>query len=73
MRAPPYSISHIVSISLLLPLWLLGGCAGTKEAVLPQDGPPMQAILGKDNVLGASAAPHEQKGQQQTNRDDGTD
>ena len=44
MRQPPYSISPIVWISLLLPLWLLGGCAGTKDAVLPQDGPPMQAI-----------------------------
>ena len=44
MRQPPYSISSIVWISLLLPLGLLGGCAGTKDAVLPQDGPPMQAI-----------------------------
>ena len=39
MRAPMKAISTIVSISLLL-----GGCAGTKDAVLPQDGPPMQAI-----------------------------
>ncbi len=39
MRQPLKAISAIVSISLLL-----GGCAGTKEAVLPQDGPPMEAI-----------------------------
>ncbi len=44
MRQPLKTISAIVSISLLLPVLLLGGCAGTKEAVLPQDGPPMQAI-----------------------------
>ena len=37
------AISSLVSISLL-PLLLLGGCASTKEAVLPQDGPSMQAI-----------------------------
>ncbi len=39
MRQPIRAISAIVSISLLL-----GGCAGTKDAVLPQDGPSMQAI-----------------------------
>ncbi len=44
MRQPLKAISTIVSISLLLPLLLLGGCTGTKDAVLPQDGPPMQAI-----------------------------
>ncbi len=44
MRQPLKAISAIVSISLLLPLLLLGGCAGTKDAVLPQDGPPMQVI-----------------------------
>ena len=31
-------------ISLVLPFLFLGGCASTKEAVLPQDGPSMQAI-----------------------------
>jgi conjugative transfer region lipoprotein (TIGR03751 family) len=44
MRPPLQAIRAIVSISLLLPLLISGGCAGTKEAVLPQDGPPMQAI-----------------------------
>lgn len=33
----------LVSISLLSVL-ILGGCASTKEAVLPQDGPSMKAI-----------------------------
>ncbi|MCB1860286.1 MAG: TIGR03751 family conjugal transfer lipoprotein [Gammaproteobacteria bacterium] len=32
-------VTILVSISLLV-----GGCASTKEAVLPQDGPSMQAI-----------------------------
>ncbi|MCB1862658.1 MAG: TIGR03751 family conjugal transfer lipoprotein [Gammaproteobacteria bacterium] len=32
-------VTVLVSISLLV-----GGCASTKEAVLPQDGPSMQAI-----------------------------
>ena len=47
MRVPLNLIRTLVSISLislLLPLLFLGGCAGTKEAVLPQDGPPMAAI-----------------------------
>ncbi len=44
MQALMNTIRTLVSISLLLPLSLLGGCAGTKEAVLPQDGPSMQAI-----------------------------
>jgi len=39
MRAQLTAIGAIVSISLVL-----GGCAGTKERVLPQDGPPMEAI-----------------------------
>ena len=33
----------LVSISLVSVL-ILGGCASTKEAVLPQDGPSMKAI-----------------------------
>ena len=41
-RSPATTI--LVSISGLMPLLLLGGCASTKEAVLPQDGPSMQAI-----------------------------
>ena len=44
MRQRSPAITVLVSISLLLPLLLLGGCASTKEAVLPQDGPSMQAI-----------------------------
>ena len=44
MRQRSPAIPVLVSISLLLPLLLLGGCASTKEAVLPQDGPSMQAI-----------------------------
>ena len=39
MRQPPKAILAIASISLVL-----GGCASTKDAVLPQDGPPMAAI-----------------------------
>ena len=39
MPQPLQAILAIVSISLVL-----GGCAGTKESVLPQDGPPMEAI-----------------------------
>ena len=31
-------------LALLLPLLLMGGCASTKETVLPQDGPSMKAI-----------------------------
>jgi conjugative transfer region lipoprotein (TIGR03751 family) len=38
------TVRTLVSISLLPLFLLLGGCAGTKEAVLPQDGPPMAAI-----------------------------
>ena len=44
MRQRSPATTVLVSISLLLPLLLLGGCASTKEAVLPQDGPSMQAI-----------------------------
>ena len=44
MRQPAKTTTVLVSISGLLPLLLLGGCASTKEAVLPQDGPSMQAI-----------------------------
>jgi len=43
MRQPAKTITVLVSISLLS-LLLLGGCASTKEAVLPQDGPSMRAI-----------------------------
>ena len=39
MRKPPTLITALGSISLVL-----GGCASTKEAVLPQDGPPMKTI-----------------------------
>ena len=39
MRQPLQAILAIASISLVL-----GGCASTKDAVLPQDGPPMEAI-----------------------------
>jgi len=39
MRNPSILISALGSISLAL-----GGCASTKEAVLPQDGPFMKAI-----------------------------
>ena len=39
MQNPSILISVLGSISLVL-----GGCASTKEAVLPQDGPTMKAI-----------------------------
>jgi conjugative transfer region lipoprotein (TIGR03751 family) len=39
MAQPLRAVLAIASISLVL-----GGCAGTKESVLPQDGPPMEAI-----------------------------
>ncbi len=39
MRQPLKTILAIASISLVL-----GGCASTKDSVLPQDGPPMDAI-----------------------------
>jgi conjugative transfer region lipoprotein (TIGR03751 family) len=39
MPQPLQAILATASISLIL-----GGCAGTKESVLPQDGPPMEAI-----------------------------
>ena len=39
MRQLLTAILAIASISLVL-----GGCASTKDAVLPQDGPPMEAI-----------------------------
>jgi conjugative transfer region lipoprotein (TIGR03751 family) len=39
MPPPLQAILAIASISLVL-----GGCASTKDAVLPQDGPPMEAI-----------------------------
>ena len=39
MQAFIKQVTVLVSISLLV-----GGCASTKEAVLPQDGPSMQAI-----------------------------
>ena len=39
MRKPSTLIAVLGSISLVL-----GGCASTKDAVLPQDGPPMKMI-----------------------------
>ena len=54
MRQPAKTTTVLVSISGLLPLLLLGGCASTKEAVLPQDGPSMQAIY--DAYLRETAA-----------------
>ena len=39
MPQPLQALLGIASISLVL-----GGCASTKDAVLPQDGPPMEAI-----------------------------
>jgi conjugative transfer region lipoprotein (TIGR03751 family) len=39
MRQPLKAILAIASISLVL-----GGCASTKDSVLPRDGPPMDAI-----------------------------
>jgi conjugative transfer region lipoprotein (TIGR03751 family) len=39
MQKPSILITALVSISLVL-----GGCASTKEAVLPQDGPSMKTI-----------------------------
>lgn len=39
MQKPSTLITALGLISLML-----GGCAGTKDAVLPQDGPPMKAI-----------------------------
>ena len=39
MRKPSTLISALGLISLVL-----GGCASTKDAVLPQDGPPMKTI-----------------------------
>lgn len=39
MRKPSILITALGSISLVL-----GGCASTKEAVLPQDGPSMKTI-----------------------------
>ncbi len=57
MRQPLKAISTIVSISLLLPLLLLGGCASTKDAVLPQDGPSMEAIYDAHMVALAAQDP----------------
>lgn len=39
MRQPVKAILAIASISLVL-----GGCASNKDSILPQDGPPMEAI-----------------------------
>lgn len=39
MRKPSTLTTALGLISLVL-----GGCAGTKDAVLPQDGPPMKTI-----------------------------
>ena len=44
MRPLLHQANVLASINLVLPLLLLGGCAGTKETVLPQDGPSMKAI-----------------------------
>ena len=49
MPPPLQAILAIVSISLVL-----GGCASTKDAVLPQDGPPMEAIY--DAHMGETGA-----------------
>ena len=54
-RSPATTI--LVSISGLLPLLFLGGCASTKEAVLPQDGPSMQAIYDAHVVEMAAEDP----------------
>ena len=39
MQKPSILTTALVSISLML-----GGCAGTKETVLPQDGPSMKTV-----------------------------
>ena len=57
MRQPAKTTTVLVSISGLLPLLLLGGCASTKEAVLPQDGPSMQAIYDAHVVEMAAQDP----------------
>jgi len=57
MRQPAKTITVLVSISGLMPLLLLGGCASTKEAVLPQDGPSMQAIYDAHLVEMAAQDP----------------
>ena len=50
MRNPLIPISTLGLISLVL-----SGCANTKEAVLPQDGPPMKAIYEQHiKEMGAS-------------------
>ena len=57
MPHPATRIAILASISLVL-----GGCATTKDAVLPQDGPGIQSIydqhfqqLGKDSALALRA------------------
>ena len=50
MHARPHAIATLVWISAAL-----AGCAGTKEAVLPQDGPSMKAIYDAHvDALGAA-------------------
>jgi conjugative transfer region lipoprotein (TIGR03751 family) len=43
MHFRPHPIPTLLSISLV-PILLLTGCAGTKDSVLPQNGPTMKAI-----------------------------
>ena len=57
MRQRSPATTVLVSISGLLPLLLLGGCASTKEAVLPQDGPSMRAIYDAHVVEMAAQDP----------------
>lgn len=54
-RIPPTLTSVWISLALVV---FLGGCASTKESVLPQDGPSMKAIydahfeqIGADDPL----------------------
>ena len=52
MHARPHAIATLVWISAVL-----AGCAGTKEAVLPQDGPSMKAIYDAHvEALGAAGS-----------------
>ena len=57
MRQRSPATTVLVSISGLLALLLLGGCASTKEAVLPQDGPSMRAIYDAHVVEMAAQDP----------------
>jgi len=57
MRQPAKTTTVLVSISGLPLLLLLGGCASTKEAILPQDGPSMRAIYDAHVVEMAAQDP----------------